>query len=115
MPIYEYHCNACDIEFEEWHRHADDIMDVPCPACKKTAHRVISNTTFVLKGSGWYVTEYGNRKTGAPAPAPSGAASTDSPVATSEASPASGTDTKTEKTPATPPAAKTETATAAAS
>ena len=62
MPIYEYHCDACDCDFEEWHRHADDIQSVSCPKCKKGAHRVISNTTFVLKGSGWYVTEYGGRK-----------------------------------------------------
>ena len=113
MPIYEYHCDACDMEFEEWHRHADDIVEVLCPACKKTAHRVISNTTFVLKGSGWYVTEYGNRKTGAPTPP--GATSADKPAATSETTPSSEAETKTEKSLVTPPAAKAETATAAAS
>lgn len=62
MPIYEYRCDACSNVFEEWHRHADDIAEVACPECEKPAHRLISNTTFVLKGGGWYVTEYGNRQ-----------------------------------------------------
>lgn len=68
MPIYEYHCDACDHDFEEWHKHADDIQHVPCPECKSDAHRVISNTSFQLKGGGWYVTEYGNRKPDAASP-----------------------------------------------
>lgn len=63
MPIYEYRCDACETVFEEWHKHADDITEQPCPQCDKTAHRLISNTSFVLKGGGWYVTEYGNRQT----------------------------------------------------
>ncbi len=62
MPIYEYQCTACHKVFEEWHKHADDIRSLPCPACKGEAERLISNTTFMLKGGGWYVTEYGNRK-----------------------------------------------------
>lgn len=62
MPIYEYRCESCDNVFEEIHQHADDIMEEPCPKCGKEAHRMISNTTFVLKGGGWYVTEYGNKK-----------------------------------------------------
>lgn len=69
MPIYEYRCDACGAVFEEWHKQADDIMEQPCPVCAKAAHRQISNTSFVLKGGGWYVTEYGNRKSdGASAP-----------------------------------------------
>ena len=62
MPIYEYHCDKCNNVFEEWHKHIDDIDGQPCPQCHETAHRIISNTSFVLKGGGWYVTEYGNRK-----------------------------------------------------
>ena len=87
MPIYEYHCDACDSVFEEWHRHADDIMEVACPECKKTAHRLISNTTFVLKGGGWYVTEYGNRQK-------------DSSTGAATASSPSGAEAKTESAPA---------------
>lgn len=78
MPIYEYRCLACDKVFEEIHQHADDIMEEPCPTCGKGSRRVISNTTFVLKGGGWYVTEYGNKKkTGSAAGTAKEAASSD--------------------------------------
>lgn len=66
MPIYEYRCKDCHQLFEEWCRHIED-ESVPhfCPICKSEARRLVSNTTFALKGGGWYVTEYGSRK-GAP-------------------------------------------------
>jgi putative FmdB family regulatory protein len=62
MPIYEYRCKQCNKVFEEWHRHVDDDLSHPCPECRGAAERIVSNSTFVLKGGGWYVTEYGNRK-----------------------------------------------------
>ena len=59
MPIYEYYCDACGHEFEVMQK----ITDRPirkCEKCKKLkAKRSISKTSFVLKGSGWYVTDYG--------------------------------------------------------
>lgn len=62
MPIYEYHCGACDGEFEVIQK----ISDRPkrkCELCGALkAKRKISQTTFVLKGSGWYATDYGSRK-----------------------------------------------------
>ncbi len=63
MPIYEYRCQKCHKVFEEWHKHADEDTSHPCPECQGTAERIISNTSFMLKGGGWYATEYGNRKT----------------------------------------------------
>ena len=56
MPIYEYHCDQCGT-FEEMQR----ITDAPltkCPKCRKKVRRLMSNTSFQLKGSGWYVTDY---------------------------------------------------------
>lgn len=54
MPIYEYACGKCGHEFEVEQR----ITDAPiktCPACRsRKARRLISRTSFVLKGSGWY-------------------------------------------------------------
>ena len=63
MPIYEYRCSECQQLFEEWCKHVEE-NSVPhaCPICKGPAHRIISNTSFALKGAGWYVTEYGSRK-----------------------------------------------------
>ena len=62
MPIYEYRCTRCNVIFEEWLRHVDDAATCECPSCKGKAKRIMSNATFVLKGGGWYATEYGNRK-----------------------------------------------------
>lgn len=63
MPIYEYRCTACGNVFEEWGQHFDSPEHEPCPKCGGDAARIVSNTTFVLKGGGWYVTEYGSHKT----------------------------------------------------
>ena len=57
MPIYEYHCQKCGHEFEVLQKHFD-VDEVPCEVCGGKAKRMISNTTFVLKGTGWYVTDY---------------------------------------------------------
>jgi putative FmdB family regulatory protein len=57
MPIYEYRCRDCDNVFEEWHRGYEE-KEITCPQCNGVARRLISNTAFILKGSGWYVTDY---------------------------------------------------------
>ena len=62
MPIYEYRCLKCNKVFEEWHRHIDDDLSHACSECQGTAERLVSSTTFMLKGGGWYVTDYGSRK-----------------------------------------------------
>lgn len=62
MPIYEYRCIQCDNTFEEWSKSASSCEDTHCPSCGGDAKQLISNTAFILKGSGWYATEYGNRK-----------------------------------------------------
>lgn len=61
MPIYEYRCSQCNHIFEEWAQHFDSPDCEPCPKCGGKASRIVSNTSFVLKGQGWYVTEYGNK------------------------------------------------------
>ncbi len=63
MPIYEYHCPHCRKNFEEWLKSDDDASMHPCPTCGASSPRIISQTTFILKGGGWYVTEYGSHHT----------------------------------------------------
>lgn len=57
MPIYEYRCDKCGKQFEELKKGFDQA-EADCPDCGASAHRLISHTSFVLKGSGWYVTDY---------------------------------------------------------
>jgi len=56
MPIYEYRCEKCGV-FEETQRITDPALE-RCPTCRRKVRRLISNTSFQLKGSGWYVTDY---------------------------------------------------------
>jgi putative FmdB family regulatory protein len=56
MPIYEYRCEKCG-EFEVSQRITEPALE-RCPTCKRKVRRLISNTSFQLKGSGWYVTDY---------------------------------------------------------
>ncbi len=58
MPIYEYRCENCGREFEEWQKFSDAPVE-KCQECGGKTHRLISQSTFVLKGSGWYATDYG--------------------------------------------------------
>lgn len=62
MPIYEYQCPQCGHVFEEWVKAAEAHGQEPCPQCGTASPRVISQTSFVLKGGGWYVSDYGYRK-----------------------------------------------------
>ncbi len=77
MPIYEYECPKCGRVFEEWGKAFEEHKTEPCPDCGTESRRVISRTSFVLKGNGWYVSDYGYRKgisddsgSGADVPAP---------------------------------------------
>jgi putative FmdB family regulatory protein len=62
MPIYEYACENCDSEFEVEQRITEDpIRD--CPHCSSNqVKRLISKTSFVLKGGGWYSDLYASSK-----------------------------------------------------
>ena len=60
MPIYEYECLACGKTSEAMQKFSDALLDT-CPECGGQLKKLISNSTFVLKGSGWYVTDYGRK------------------------------------------------------
>ncbi len=62
MPIYEYACDKCDREFEVEQRITEDPIEA-CPHCSSDqVKRLISKTSFVLKGSGWYSDLYASPK-----------------------------------------------------
>ena len=56
MPVYEYRCEHCG-DFEEMQRISAPPL-TRCPKCRRKVRRLISNTSFQLKGGGWYVTDY---------------------------------------------------------
>lgn len=66
MPIYEYRCTSCQAELEKLQKISDPPL-IECPECgKSTLVKLISASSFRLKGSGWYETDFktGNRKNG---------------------------------------------------
>ena len=80
MPVYEYQCTKCKKEFEVMQKITDDALS-ECSACGGELKKLITNTSFVLKGSGWYVTDY---------------PSSDRKKAMDEKKPAAAADTKSE-------------------
>lgn len=62
MPIYEYACRACGHEMEIRQKFSDAPL-TDCPACGTAAlERLVSASSFALKGSGWYADGYGPPK-----------------------------------------------------
>jgi putative FmdB family regulatory protein len=62
MPIYEYECGKCGV-FETSQRISAAAL-TKCPTCRRKVRRLISSTSFQLKGTGWYVTDYAGKKGG---------------------------------------------------
>ena len=63
MPIYEYRCNACGKQFELFQKITDDPL-AECPECGGTVERLVSASSFSLKGSGWYKDGYASSDSG---------------------------------------------------
>jgi putative FmdB family regulatory protein len=52
MPIYEYECEKCG-RFEVMQKITEDAL-TECIKCKSPVHRLVSLSSFALKGGGWY-------------------------------------------------------------
>ncbi len=81
MPVYEYECGSCGGRFEAVRKFSDPDLS-ECALCKAAnIRKVLSAPAFVLKGNGWYVTDYptadrkkaneAEKPKGDPKPAPS--------------------------------------------
>ena len=57
MPIYEYKCQKCGKTTEIMQKFSDQPLS-RYPSCTGRVSKVISNCTFHLKGTGWYVSDY---------------------------------------------------------
>lgn len=61
MPIYEYVCDKCGNHLEVVQKMSDRPL-TRCKKCGGKLERIISRSSFVLKGSGWYVTDYARKE-----------------------------------------------------
>ena len=60
MPIYEYECTKCGKVEEIFQKFSDKPL-VKCKHCSGKLHKLISHSSFHLKGTGWYVTDYAGK------------------------------------------------------
>jgi putative FmdB family regulatory protein len=108
MPLYEYECGACGRRFELIRRFSDPAVDV-CTLCGKgPVNRLVSSPAIQFKGSGWYITDYAQKKKSEDTPkektetaakeSPSGAASS------GESKSDTGTKSESTSAPASAPA-----------
>ena len=61
MPIYEYQCEQCGKVEEALQKFSDKPLS-KCRDCSGKLHKLISQSAFHLKGTGWYVTDYAGKK-----------------------------------------------------
>lgn len=61
MPIYEYKCQKCGKQFEAFQGITDPELK-SCQFCKGKVHKLMSLSSFSLKGTGWYATDYKGKK-----------------------------------------------------
>lgn len=60
MPLYEYHCLGCDKVFEILQKFSDPIKK-KCEECGGKLEKLVSSSSFHLKGTGWYKTDYASK------------------------------------------------------
>ncbi len=61
MPIYEYKCKKCGKQFEAFQGISEPDLKT-CTFCKGKVQKMMSLSSFSLKGSGWYATDYAGKK-----------------------------------------------------
>ena len=101
MPLYEYKCEKCGNQFEKIEKHSAPTTQ-KCPKCGAKAQRMISAAGIQFKGSGWYVTDYKGKSSGATSvegssdggPAKAGDKPADSKTADSNTSDSKATESK---------------------
>jgi putative FmdB family regulatory protein len=80
MPVYEYQCEKCGHELEAEQRITEPPLKT-CPRCKaRRLKRLISQTSFVLKGGGWYADLYASKKAEGKDEKPDASAKSDAPA-----------------------------------
>ncbi|MDK9708419.1 MAG: zinc ribbon domain-containing protein [Desulforhopalus sp.] len=71
MPVYEYECKECNKVFEVQQKMADQPLS-NCPECQAPVKKLVSMSSFQLRGGGWYADGYSSTS-GSAKPAPAAA------------------------------------------
>ena len=97
MPIYEYECEKCNTTFEAMQSvSTKPLKKCTVLGCKGKVHRLVSASGFILKGSGWYTSDY-------PSEARKKGWESEGQNATASSNTNTENDTSNEKTPAPEP------------
>jgi len=62
MPLYEYRCDSCGKQIEQFQKHTEPAPS--CIQCLETMKKLISRSSFALKGDGWAKDGYGSKANG---------------------------------------------------
>jgi len=92
MPIYEYRCQTCGEVVEKLQKFSDDPLRT-C-GCGGNLEKLVSRSSFQLKGSGWYVTDYKTKDKGRSATSVGSSDTQKSPKTKTDSGSSTGSDTK---------------------
>jgi putative FmdB family regulatory protein len=95
VPIYEYQCTKCGEVFEAFQKITDEPLS-QCKFCNAFVEKLISQSSFQLKGSGWYLTDYSKRSSSSALDKPKASESADKTETTKTSSEAKSTEKSAE-------------------
>src|SRR6185369_15046951 len=61
MPLYEYECEACGKRFEVIQKFSDAPVEICAKCGSGPIRKLMSSPAIQFKGSGWYITDYGQK------------------------------------------------------
>lgn len=93
MPIYEYQCDKCQQVTEAMQKFSDKPL-TKCEHCGGKLQKLMSLSSFALKGTGWYTTDYKNKGAATPKATKSATSSPSGATANAEAKSATKTESK---------------------
>jgi putative FmdB family regulatory protein len=96
VPIYEYQCTKCGEVFEAFQKITDEPLS-QCKFCHAAVEKLFSQSSFQLKGSGWYLTDYAHRSTSSPSENPKSSANSEKATETQASTETKNAEKSTEK------------------
>jgi putative FmdB family regulatory protein len=98
VPIYEYQCTKCGEVFEAFQKITDEPLS-QCKFCQARVEKLFSQSTFHLKGSGWYLTDYAKKNSSSPGEKPKTESAAEKASETKTSTDSTSTATSTESKP----------------